>query len=139
MRATRVICSVFIAFAATVTQAQVHAAGCKHTWLFEDHALSVAPQKDTEFPSRKRLCFGDLDSSALIFIIDIEENIFNPADNYCENPPMIIDNKRLRPVGTKVECLYGKVSPMRGQLYIRTHVRNKLIRKADRHTIVCII
>ena len=139
MRVTRVICSVFIAFAATVTQAQVLPDGDKHPWRFEDSALAVTPQNYTDFPSRKRLCFGVLDSSALIFIIDIKEHIVNPADNCCENPPMIIDNKRLRPVGTKVECLYGEVSPRRGQLYIRTHVRNKLIIKVDRHTIVCII
>jgi len=130
---------VFIAFAATVTQAQVLPDGDKHPWRFEDAAKAVPLQNHTDFLSRKRQCFGDLDSSALIFIINIKEHIFNLADNYCENPPMIIDNKRLRPVGTKVECLYGKVSPRRDQVYMCVNVRNKLIIKVDRHTIVCII
>lgn len=140
MRVTRIICSVFIAFAATVTQAQVLPDGDKHLWRFEDAVSAVTLQNYTDFPSRKRLCFGDLDTSALIFIIDIKEHMFNLADNYCENPPKVIDNKRLRPVvEVKVECLYGKVSPRRGQVYMCTNVRNKLIRKVDRHTIVCII
>ena len=139
MRVTRVICSVFIAFAATVTHAQVLPDGDKHPWRFEDAALAVPLHFNTDFPSRKRLCFGKLDSSALIFINETKVHIVNPADNCCENPPMIIDNKRLRPVGTKVECLYGKVSPRRGQVYMCANVREKPIRKADRHTIVCII
>jgi hypothetical protein len=85
---------VFIAFAATVTHAQVLPDGDKHPWRFEDAALAVPLHFNTDFPSRKRLCFGKLDSSALIFINETKAHIFNPADNCCENPPMIIDNKK---------------------------------------------
>jgi hypothetical protein len=53
------------------------------------------------------------------FIIP-KEHIFNPADNYVHKSSHDCEAyDSNRPVGTKVDCLYGKVSPRRGQVYKR--------------------
>jgi len=139
MRGTRIIRAVYIVtFAATVTHAQGFPCRVRNHSQFEDSAFAVQP--DCSLANSETKFVMNIGSGTLILserislFVKPKKQFVNTADSYNHKSSHDSESKDVRPDGSKVECLYGKVSPRRGQVYMCSNVRNKQIRNADRQT-----